>query len=836
MSFTLHERHCEPPCGFTRPVFPDDPSLRPAPCDPLTSDPQPGWSSGLQAVPAHCRRGLPRPRLRRDRRRRPLLPARRRDAAPSPRHAARLPQLGGLDRPARRGALGGAARVGRGDAPELRVAAPAVRRAGRRRRRHRRTGRPATCSRCPTTWSTPAASSAASPRARRLLGDRPGDRRSSCSTPRSPSGGATRSPSSPTTEWIRPEAIRLDELRLVAVEARVDAELRVGHHQEVVGQLEALTRRAPAARAVRPAADARPLPVGPAGRGAAGRAGLPHHAARRPRPRAVGRPPRRSRPRSSRSATTSRGCAPAAPRARRRDAVDAASRRCPRRRRRSSAASATSSSSTRLFETGRILTLFGPGGVGKTRLAHRLANTVAPTFADGVRLVELGPVRDEGAVTAAVAGCARRAATAAAVARRLDRRACSRRSRLLLVLDNCEHVLDTTSELVELVLQWCPQRAGARHQPRAARHPGRGRVVGAAAAGAERRRPAAGRPRRRSPRCSCSWTGPRAAQADFELDDGNRARRRRALHPARRRAARARAGRGAHAVDEPGRAGGTPPRAVPGARRLAARHRSPAPHAARPRAVVVRPADAARAAPVRPAVDVRRELRARAGRAGVRGRRHRRARRRRAARRAGRQVDARDAAVGIARALPAARDAARVRPRAARRRHPSTTAVARRPRRRARRAGRRRRPAGSAVPTKPQWMAELDATLRRPARGARRRRRRRRRRPARCGIVVGLREYAWRRIRYELLTWADATVAMPGAAEHPLYPDRARRRRRTGASCAASSTARSRSAKHAMAAAERLGVGHRRPRRTGDRQRALLPAARGRGDPADGAT
>jgi hypothetical protein len=37
-------------------------------------------------------------------------------------------------------------------------------------------------------------------------------------------------------------------------------------------------------------------------------------------------------------------------------------------------------------------------------------------------------------------------------------------------------------------------------------------------------------------------------------------------------------------------------------------------------------------------------------------------------------------------------------------------------------------------------------------------------------IVIGVREYAWRRIRYEHLTWADATVALPGARDHELYP------------------------------------------------------------------
>ncbi len=37
-------------------------------------------------------------------------------------------------------------------------------------------------------------------------------------------------------------------------------------------------------------------------------------------------------------------------------------------------------------------------------------------------------------------------------------------------------------------------------------------------------------------------------------------------------------------------------------------------------------------------------------------------------------------------------------------------------------------------------------------------------------IVIGIREYAWRRIRYEHLAWADVTVAMPDARDHPLYP------------------------------------------------------------------
>ena len=59
---------------------------------------------------------------------------------------------------------------------------------------------------------------------------------------------------------------RLEELRLGAIEKRIDADLALGRHGELVVELEELVARAPAARAPTGTADARPLPVWPAGR------------------------------------------------------------------------------------------------------------------------------------------------------------------------------------------------------------------------------------------------------------------------------------------------------------------------------------------------------------------------------------------------------------------------------------------------------------------------------------------------------------------------------------------------------------------------------------------
>ena len=106
---------------------------------------------------------------------------------------------------------------------------------------------------------------------------------------------------------------------------------------------------------------------------------------------------------------------------------------------------------TELVRAYRLVTLTGVGGVGKTRLAVQVAAELVTEFPDGAWLVELAPVGDPAAVpdvVATVLGVTPQAAmsVADAIAQAIGGR------RLLIVLDNCEHLLDAAADLVETVL------------------------------------------------------------------------------------------------------------------------------------------------------------------------------------------------------------------------------------------------------------------------------------------------------------------------------------------------------------------------------------------------
>ena len=99
----------------------------------------------------------------------------------------------------------------------------------------------------------------------------------------------------------------------------------------------------------------------------------------------------------------------------------------------------------------RLVTVTGPGGAGKTRLGGEVAKQVAGQFADGVWLAELAAAQDPAQVAAVVAAAMGvrdlpASAAADALAQVLAQR------QLLLVLDNCEHVIGAAAELCSRVL------------------------------------------------------------------------------------------------------------------------------------------------------------------------------------------------------------------------------------------------------------------------------------------------------------------------------------------------------------------------------------------------
>jgi len=109
----------------------------------------------------------------------------------------------------------------------------------------------------------------------------------------------------------------------------------------------------------------------------------------------------------------------------------------------------------RLLSGSRLLTLTGSGGTGKTRLALHVAADLLDSFGDGVWLVELASLSDPDLVpqtVAAVLGVREEPSypLMQALADYLRARA------LLLILDNCEHLIEACAQLVEALLRACP--------------------------------------------------------------------------------------------------------------------------------------------------------------------------------------------------------------------------------------------------------------------------------------------------------------------------------------------------------------------------------------------
>jgi predicted ATPase/DNA-binding SARP family transcriptional activator len=109
----------------------------------------------------------------------------------------------------------------------------------------------------------------------------------------------------------------------------------------------------------------------------------------------------------------------------------------------------------RLLASSRLVTLIGPGGCGKTRLALEVGSAARVSFPSGVWLVELAPLVESTQVPRAVADVLSVVESSGrplveAIASYINGR------NVLLILDDCEHLIDATAHLVDALLRLCP--------------------------------------------------------------------------------------------------------------------------------------------------------------------------------------------------------------------------------------------------------------------------------------------------------------------------------------------------------------------------------------------
>ena len=249
-------------------------------------------------------------------------------------------------------------------------------------------------------------------------------------------------------DWAVGETARLGELRLAALEESVGLELELGRHQAVVVDLEALANENPLREGLRALlmvalyrsgrqSDA--LRVFQDGRRVLGEElGLdPGPELRRLEAAILAQDPLLDAP-SAQTIET----APAASRKHARSAIPQAVTPLVGRL-------TELDDLAKVFADHRLVTLVGPGGVGKTRLAIELARKEAHRFPDGAFLVELAPVGEPDDIGAAIAA-AMDLPDPGRLAEIIDDR------EVLVVLDNCEHLIAAAAAVAEMLLRSCP--------------------------------------------------------------------------------------------------------------------------------------------------------------------------------------------------------------------------------------------------------------------------------------------------------------------------------------------------------------------------------------------
>jgi DNA-binding winged helix-turn-helix (wHTH) protein len=109
-----------------------------------------------------------------------------------------------------------------------------------------------------------------------------------------------------------------------------------------------------------------------------------------------------------------------------------------------------------LLSAYRVVTLVGPGGIGKTALALEVARTMSSEFKGDSILVELAALFDPDLVPSAVAGVLGLKLEGEVISTESVARAIEPRE-LLLIVDNCEHVIDVVASFAETIVSRCPR-------------------------------------------------------------------------------------------------------------------------------------------------------------------------------------------------------------------------------------------------------------------------------------------------------------------------------------------------------------------------------------------